>query len=521
LNSEARRVSLAAGLLLSVCGCERPAPATHATAASATPAASAPVIVTLLYTSDEHGWLLPSTEGGVVRGGAAEMLGMWEAQEGHCPGPPPPGEPPLPPNANCADPSTLALSGGDNFTGPAVSTYFKGEPMADAMAHMGYAASAFGNHEFDFGREQFVRDAARARLLYLAADLKILDPARKDVPIVPYAVFERRGVKIGVVGLATDQTLATAMASNFAGLTFGAEEPALDDAIGKAWKAGADAMVLIAHECADKLRPIVVKHPEWGLSFVGIGHCHKNVREDVAGIPFLEPGWRLEHYARVRLHVDPSRAARSRVLSTDAEVVEVGHPEGSPPKAPPDAPLAHFAAVWKQKTDDALGEPIGFTATGIDRDSPAMGRWIAGAWKAELGGDVAIVNDGGIRQSVPKGTITRATLWGLLPFDNRLVFVNLAGKDLDQELHNKEARFAGVSRAASGRLLLDGGAEVTPDHAYAVITTDFAYLGGSKFTFKEHDPAPKETGLNWRDPVIAWTKKLRTTPQKPLEDHLK
>src|SRR5262245_60227984 len=74
-----------------------------------------PEQITILFTTDEHGWLRPHNERGRMRGGAAEVLGMWVANEGHCPGPPGP---------SCPNPSTLALSGGDNYTGPAISTYF-------------------------------------------------------------------------------------------------------------------------------------------------------------------------------------------------------------------------------------------------------------------------------------------------------------------------------------------------------------------------------------------------------------
>ena len=65
------------------------------------------------------------------------------------------------------------------------------------------------------------------------------------------------------------------MANRFEGITFEKEEPALDRAVHGAWGAGADAVVAIVHECPDVLAPIVERHPEWRLSFVGAGHCHK------------------------------------------------------------------------------------------------------------------------------------------------------------------------------------------------------------------------------------------------------
>ena len=57
---------------------------------------------TILYTSDEHGWMSGQENGQ----GAAELFGLWQAQYGlgH-------------------DPAVLALSGGDNWTGPAISTW--------------------------------------------------------------------------------------------------------------------------------------------------------------------------------------------------------------------------------------------------------------------------------------------------------------------------------------------------------------------------------------------------------------
>ena len=45
----------------------------------------------------------------------------------------------------------LVLSGGDNWIGPAISTWFFGQGMVEVMNAMAYDASVIGNHEFDFG----------------------------------------------------------------------------------------------------------------------------------------------------------------------------------------------------------------------------------------------------------------------------------------------------------------------------------------------------------------------------------
>ena len=101
----------------------------------------------VLYTNDEHGWM-DSYEGA---GGAAGMMDLWERREGYAPD----------------DPRFLVLSGGDMWTGPALSTALKGESMTDVMSAMGYRAAAIGNHDFDFGVENILARADQAAFPFL------------------------------------------------------------------------------------------------------------------------------------------------------------------------------------------------------------------------------------------------------------------------------------------------------------------------------------------------------------------
>ena len=472
--------------------------------------------VTLLYTTDEHGWVLPTTEKGEVRGGAAEMLAQWIAREDHCPAAPGAPAPDLP---SCRDPGTLALSGGDNWTGPAISSYFQGVPMAEAMARMGYAASAFGNHEFDFGRDVFLDNRSRARVPYLAATLKGHGKGLEGLTLPAFTVFERRGIRVGVIGLATEDTLRTAMATRFEGIEFEKEEEALARVVPEAWRAEPDALVLIAHECPTKLEPMLARHPEWRLSFVGGGHCHKTSNARVGDAPLVNPGWRLRSYARVELDVDPALPLGKRVVSSAAEIVEVSHPEGEPPR-PLDQEITRAALAWQGKLDQALGEPIGYT-DGMERDSPALSQWIGESWRGTLGVDVAILNKGGIRQAVPKGQITKATVYSVLPFDNKLLVCSLKGKEIVQHLGHKEAVGIGISTTRDGRFVLDGGRPLDDETHYTVATVDFLYFGGDGFTFQGQDPTPRWTGLDWRSPVIDWTKSLSTSPTAPIEHKIR
>src|SRR5258708_1943947 len=138
------------------------------------------------------GWPLPFNEGGRTWGGPAELLAHWVGNEEHCPGPSPPGEGELPRPDGCKNPRTIAISGGDNYTGPAISSFFSGQPMADQLLRMGYSMSAFGNHEFDFGRDELFNLAARAHIPYVAANLRVNDPALNDnANVAPFLASNR------------------------------------------------------------------------------------------------------------------------------------------------------------------------------------------------------------------------------------------------------------------------------------------------------------------------------------------
>ena len=87
--------------------------------------------ITIIYTNDEHGWI----ENSEYSDGSAKMMGLWRENEGYD-----------------GNDRYLILSGGDNWTGPAISTWFEGESTVDVMNAMEYDASVIDNHEFDFHR---------------------------------------------------------------------------------------------------------------------------------------------------------------------------------------------------------------------------------------------------------------------------------------------------------------------------------------------------------------------------------
>lgn len=494
---------------LGAAACEQPPPPSGGTTSakptgSAAAPAAAPVTVTILYTADEDGSLIADKQDQArQRGGVAELLGAWVTNEGHCTGAPGTAKP-------CSSPKTLALSGGDSFTGPAVSTLFSGEPMAEAMNKIGYAAAALGNHDLDFGRLQFVKNKGLSKMAYVGANVKATDPEMSDLNMPAFTLVERQGAKIGVIGLASPTTATRSMADRFRGLEFGAVEDALSKAVPEAWKAGADALVVIAHECPDKLAPVLKSHADWKISFVGGANCHQGLEDRSTGTIMIAPDGKLRQYARAVLTIDRSKPQKERVTKVEAKAIDVGG-------AAPEPSLATFVADWKKKVDTALGEEIGHTEKGLDA-AAAAANLVTRAWREQLGADVAIVNAKGV-DAVAAGPITKATVYSMMPYDNSLMLVEITGADLQKALENKAAIASGVT--GEGKTAKINGKPIDPAAKYKVATVEYLYFGGDGFEFEKQDPEPTETGMDWRTPVLEWLGKQKSTKADPLEKKLK
>lgn len=140
--------------------------------------------LTILHTNDVHSRLDPfpmdGTKmqglGGVSRRSA--LINKIRSEEDH----------------------VLLLDSGDIIQGTPYFNVFKGKPEFEIMSQMGYDASTIGNHDFDAGAERLSELTAIANFPLLNSNYNLQDsPLGKFV--LPYKIFEKGGLKIGVFGL--------------------------------------------------------------------------------------------------------------------------------------------------------------------------------------------------------------------------------------------------------------------------------------------------------------------------------
>ena len=157
-------------------GAEEPPPAD--------PPDDGPVELQLLGVNDFHGHLEPPEPG---LGGAA-WLGAHLNQA-----------------ARSHPDRTIRVHAGDMIgASPLISSHFHDEPTIEATNMMGFDVGAVGNHEFDEGGAELMRVLRGSRYQWLAANT--VDPETGATFLPPYKVIERGGVRVGFIGVTTDDT---------------------------------------------------------------------------------------------------------------------------------------------------------------------------------------------------------------------------------------------------------------------------------------------------------------------------
>jgi 5'-nucleotidase / UDP-sugar diphosphatase len=448
-----------------------------------------PVEITIFYTNDEHGWM----EGMEPGEGAASMLAHWRAA-GYDP-----------------DGPYLALSGGDMWTGPAISTWFEGEGMVEVMNEMGYAAAAVGNHEFDFGQEALRARAFESDFPLLSANLrKTSGDLPSDLGIVPYTVVDVAGVQVGIIGLSTLRTPTTTNPANLTGLEFLDYEASLREVVPQARAEGAELLVVTAHLCEGELVPLAQAVNDLEIAMMSGGHCNERFARELGGTVLVGAGYHLTSYAIVALTFDRQQ---DKVLDTSYEIV------GNRAAANPDPAVSDIVATWRETTDTELEVVIGYSEHGLDRHSPELHRLVPTTWLlAYPEADVALTNRGGFRAGIPSGPLTFAAVVGVLPFNNVLVDVKLSGEELEQVLSfNADGDVAGVRRE-NFRWVLANGSRIDPQAEYHLLTTDFLYAGGDGYQMlARFDPEAYNTAVDWRQPLIDWIIAQESNPERPLD----
>ena len=401
--------------------------------------------VVILHTNDTHGADLDEEGTSFGMAGVAQLKKDFEA----------------------AGADVLLVSAGDSIMGKPLVSADQGKSAIEFMNAAGYDAMTVGNHELDFGIDNLKALAKDADFPILCADMTT--EADGKTVFDSNKIFEIGGVKVGVFGLATPETLTKADASKMPGITF----PQTDKlyAVAQAQvdelnKAGADLIVCLGH---------------LGIDDESIGNRSIDVCEHVNGIDLFIDGHSHSTTADIIAKVGDTNVVNgAKIVSTGTALANVGVviydqetgtltdelvPAASYTKT--DADVAKLVDDRNTAVDKVYGEKIATTEVdlngsrsggaatdpvtkaemtfpegeGVRTTETNLGDFAADAilrqarqTLGEENVDAALTNGGGIREALAKGDISKKSLLAVFPFGNTVATIDVTGAQLLEAL---------------------------------------------------------------------------------------
>lgn len=386
---------------------------------------------------------------------------------------------------------SLLLAAGDMISGSTWTNLFQGRSVIELMNEMKFDAMVLGNHEFDFGTSVLQQRMAEAGFPVLAANVFGLDG------LAGFAVREVNGIRIGIIGVVTEETPIVTSPRNVAGLSFRSAEAAVNEIVAQ-MRERADFLIILTHlgHTEDRALAQRIKGP---VLIVG-GHSHTRVQEPaVVNGNTVVQAW---EYAKTLGVVD--------IMFEDRKVVSInGRLEEIEPRAEPDPAVGRIVSKYAMLVDEELNAKLGETEVWLDglhvrSKETNLGNLIADIVRATAGAEAAIIAGGSVRASVPKGAVTKKQVYAAAPFDSRIVAIRMKGRHIRSALEHglsffgeSSAKFPQVSgirfayrKSADGTARIEtlhiGAYAVEDDKEYIVATDDFLAAGGDGYAvFRE------------------------------------
>ena len=420
--------------------------------------------VVIYHTNDTHGYL--SGDGSSVIG-IDQVAGLKEST-----------------------PGSVLVDAGDATQGLPLASLTKGSDVIELMNLAGYDLMTAGNHEFDFGTEQFLFNVAKAGFPILAANIY-----RNGQPLLAgtqggnngcHTVIERDGVKIGFFGLTTVETVTSTNPAGISDLEFRDEVETAKNEIEELEAEGVDAIIAVCHmgntdaPCtSEDLAKAMTGDYQGKIDVIIDAHSHTVENTEINDTLIVQTGSNMAGIGKLTLEISDTDVTAVEERLTPADLADVT----------PDAEVTERLAQIQDSQADMLETTLGTTETTLWAGQIGVvavtrlvetnyGDLVADAFRdagetfmKTAGGEdadlpvIAVENGGGIRAGVANGDITAGDLISAFPFSNTLYMkkvtpavlyqaMELSGTELDGQ--DKETGMLLQGNNSGGFLQISG-----------------------------------------------------------------
>ncbi|WP_226673290.1 bifunctional metallophosphatase/5'-nucleotidase [Rossellomorea aquimaris] len=361
------------------------------------------------------------------------------------------------------DGELLLLDAGDVFSGTLYFNQYLGQADAEFMNKIGYNAMTLGNHEFDKGSKVLAAFIEALSFPVVSSNVEAWDDRylaplmRKGIPdraeggsIYPAIMQSVKGVKVGIIGLTTEDTAFLSKPGDT--IVFrNAEEKAMEEVAHLKGK-GVNHIIVLSHLGLSRDKRLAQKVK--GIDIIIGGHSHSKLTTPLVYNLQTEPTLIVQanEYGMSLGEVQAVFSDAGVLTSWNGRLIDVlaKDEEGKGVYRPDPWALKRLSQL-KKPIEDLKGTVIGFTNVPLNGDRHAvrttetnLGNLITDAMLEEANQfaptQVAFQNGGGIRRSIDAGEITLDEILEVLPFGNSLVTLNLSGEEILQALEHSVAK---------------------------------------------------------------------------------
>jgi len=491
-----------------------------------------PFRLTIAHVNDTHSHLDPTaqtvriggTDTGVFLGGfprLASALGELRSEGGNF----------------------LFLHAGDAVQGTLYFSAYQGKADIRFLNLLGVDAMTLGNHEFDKGPDVLVRMMEEAEFPVLSANVRFPKGSPLSKRVIPYEIKRYGSESVAIVGLTTPGT--PVLSKPGPSITFQAVAPALRRAVRELETEGIDKIVVLSHIGYDQ--DVQLAREVCGIDVIVGGHSHTLLGGEaihdlglkvsgryptavdgpdggkvlivqawkwgmvlgILDVEFNGKGEMTGHRARPLFVAGPEFIRKRKPVERDSDehraIVRTMRELGIFGFYPEEENAKRFLAPYAKGLEEVRNAEIAVAAGDLRIGlNTGPGPLIADGMVWKTGSRIAFQNRGGVRADLREGRITMGDVMEVLPFENRIVLLDMTGGEIRRTLEEgigfqlstrpSDPRFPYVSgmryqlnlaapagRRVAGIFLEEPDGKTAPigeETVYRVAVSDFLANGG-------------------------------------------
>jgi len=371
--------------------------------------------VTVVYTSDGHGNILPVNM--EVQGKSEAAGGLMKFKS----------------FISGLDKPYILLDSGNMLHGAPEAVVTQGRMVVDIKNTLGYDACALGSYDFLYGRDILESLINSAEFPFLAANIFDEESESASGLLREPAFMEIGGVKVGVAGLVSPYAQNHIPAEKMGGLKQRDWQESAIRAAEKMSGEGADIRILLSNGGIEHDKNISEKIE--GIDVILGGQPNEKMRDAAIfnGVLLGHSGYEYAHPGKLTLFYC---SRQNKILSYTNKFEFISGEKYS-------ESTEIKARLEEENIQDDFWEEIGVSENympnytvgeGVKHGELSIGNWQTDLMREKMGADLAFQSPHRIRASIPKGRIKLRDIWSVSPFNDRIVKMELTGKQIREIL---------------------------------------------------------------------------------------